>query len=96
MQNAVSIAKKLKNFIHDSNNYVAGRLRADQVDESLLFKVNIVKFSEQVNGLSLVEFNFFIGVIFLTMFLRHYAIRKTRFPQHSRTTLTLQRRCMPL
>jgi len=40
MQNAVSITKKFKNFIHDSNNYVAGRLKTDQVDESHLFKVS--------------------------------------------------------
>jgi len=48
MQNAVSISKKFENFIDDSNNYVAGRFKADQVDENLLFKVGsqIIKFGD--------------------------------------------------
>lgn len=37
MQNAVGITKKLDNFINDCDNYVAGRFKAGEIDENLLF-----------------------------------------------------------
>ncbi|XP_011863318.1 PREDICTED: probable cysteine--tRNA ligase, mitochondrial [Vollenhovia emeryi] len=37
MQTAVSITKKLDNFINDCDNYVAGKFKAGEIDENLLF-----------------------------------------------------------
>lgn len=37
MQVAVSVTKKLDNFINDCDNYVAGRFKAGEIDENLLF-----------------------------------------------------------
>ncbi|XP_012528057.1 probable cysteine--tRNA ligase, mitochondrial isoform X2 [Monomorium pharaonis] len=37
MQNAVSVTKKLDNFINDCDNYVAGRFKTGEIDENLLF-----------------------------------------------------------
>ncbi|TGZ53489.1 Cysteinyl-tRNA synthetase, mitochondrial [Temnothorax longispinosus] len=37
MQTAMSVTKKLDNFINDCDNYVAGRFKAGEIDENLLF-----------------------------------------------------------
>ncbi|EFN83100.1 Cysteinyl-tRNA synthetase, mitochondrial [Harpegnathos saltator] len=36
MQNAVSVTKKIENFISDSDTYTAGKLQAGEIDENLL------------------------------------------------------------
>lgn len=40
MQNAVSITKKMENFINDCDNYVAGKVQASEIDENLLLTVS--------------------------------------------------------
>lgn len=40
MQIAVSVTKKLDNFINDCDNCVAGRFKAGEIDENLLFAVS--------------------------------------------------------
>ncbi|XP_024883349.1 cysteine--tRNA ligase, mitochondrial [Temnothorax curvispinosus] len=37
IQTAMSVTKKLDNFINDCDNYVAGRFKAGEIDENLLF-----------------------------------------------------------
>jgi len=40
MQTAMSVTKKLDNFINDCDNYVAGRFKTGEIDENLLFTVS--------------------------------------------------------
>lgn len=42
MQAAVSVTKKLDNFMNDCDNYVAGKFKAGEIDENLLFTVSTV------------------------------------------------------
>lgn len=63
MQVAVSVTKKLDNFINDCDNYVAGRFKAGEIDENLLFIVNYI-------NLVLIAYNIFIFLILLRINIR--------------------------